>query len=53
MPRVSKKDEKIDLAIKDTKLHLDNANLRLQLLQEEIRVLQDRLDTLGIIKNQK
>lgn len=53
MPRVSKKEQKIDEAILATNKCLDTANLRLKLIQAEIMTLEEQLSTLVEIKNQK
>lgn len=46
-------DGKIDKAIKDTKSRLDYARENLMLLQREVKVLKEQLDTLEIIRDEK
>ena len=46
-------DGKIDKAIKDTKNRLDYAMENLMLLQREIKILKEQLDTLEIIRDEK
>ena len=48
---MAKKETKIDAAIRDTKLYLYNAKEQIKLLIKERDVLQVRLESLEIIKN--